>query len=158
MSRFRCELSLRSCASKETIARVQKVLEVFALPTDPPGNLVRNPDFKLRWISPHSPDHWTAMTSKQLPKGWESTNIRVSSNSVYRAGAADLKPGNRLGVRWRQHHASPTAVTNEIWTAVSAERELTPPAGAAYAQVLVVTDQPLRNAVRRVWFAPARRD
>lgn len=33
MSRFRCKLSLRLCASKEAIARVQKVWEVFALPT-----------------------------------------------------------------------------------------------------------------------------
>jgi hypothetical protein len=33
MSRFRCKLSLRFCASKEAIARVQKVWEVFALPT-----------------------------------------------------------------------------------------------------------------------------
>jgi len=33
MSRFRCKLRLRFCASKEAIARVQKVWEVFALPT-----------------------------------------------------------------------------------------------------------------------------
>src|SRR5450759_3231646 len=33
MSRFRCKLSLRLCASKQAIARVQKVWEVFALPT-----------------------------------------------------------------------------------------------------------------------------
>ena len=33
MSRFRCTLRLRFCASKEAIARVQKVWEVFALPT-----------------------------------------------------------------------------------------------------------------------------
>jgi hypothetical protein len=33
MSRFRCKLSLRFCASAEAIARVQKVWEVFALPT-----------------------------------------------------------------------------------------------------------------------------
>ena len=33
MSRFRCKLRLRFCASPEAIARVQKVWEVFALPT-----------------------------------------------------------------------------------------------------------------------------
>ena len=33
MSRFRCKLRLRFCASKEAIARVQKVWAVFALPT-----------------------------------------------------------------------------------------------------------------------------
>ena len=33
MSRFQCKLRLRFCASKEAIARVQKVWEVFALPT-----------------------------------------------------------------------------------------------------------------------------
>ena len=33
MSRFRCKLRLRFCASKEAIARVQKVWAVFELPT-----------------------------------------------------------------------------------------------------------------------------
>jgi hypothetical protein len=33
MNRFRCKLNLRFCASKEAIARVQKVWEIFALPT-----------------------------------------------------------------------------------------------------------------------------
>jgi hypothetical protein len=33
MSRFRGKLRLRLCASKEAIARVQKVWEVFALAT-----------------------------------------------------------------------------------------------------------------------------
>jgi hypothetical protein len=33
MSRFRCKLRLRFCASQEAIARVQKVWAVFALPT-----------------------------------------------------------------------------------------------------------------------------
>lgn len=33
MSRFQCKLRLRFCASKEAIARVQKVWEVFELPT-----------------------------------------------------------------------------------------------------------------------------
>src|SRR5258707_2053044 len=33
MSRFRCKLSLRLCASKEAIARVQKVWAIFTLPT-----------------------------------------------------------------------------------------------------------------------------
>jgi hypothetical protein len=33
MSRFRCKLRLRFCASKEAIARVQKVWDVFGLPT-----------------------------------------------------------------------------------------------------------------------------
>jgi hypothetical protein len=33
MSRFQCKLRLRFCASKEAIARVQKVWEVFTLPT-----------------------------------------------------------------------------------------------------------------------------
>jgi hypothetical protein len=33
MSRFQCKLRLRFCASKEAIARVQKVWKVFDLPT-----------------------------------------------------------------------------------------------------------------------------
>ena len=33
MSRFQCKLRLRFCASQEAIARVQKVWEIFALPT-----------------------------------------------------------------------------------------------------------------------------
>jgi len=126
-------------------------------PTNPPGNLVRNGDFKLRWLAANAPDFWNPIPASQRLKGWESDSIRVRSNVVYRVSVADPQPGVRYGVRWRSSTSSPKTVsTNVVWFADIAERELPAAAYAATAQLLVLTDKLLTNAVRRVWFVPAQ--
>jgi hypothetical protein len=126
-------------------------------PTDPPGNLVRNGDFKLRWLAPNVPDFWTAIPASQKLKGWESDTIRVRSNVVYRIGITDPQPGVRYGVRWRSSTSSTKTVsTNVVWSADIAERELPAAAFAATAQLLILTDKPLTNAVRRAWLVPVQ--
>jgi hypothetical protein len=126
-------------------------------PANPPGNLIRNGDFKLRWLAAGTPDFWTAIPASQKLKGWESDTIRVRSNIVYRIGVASPQPGVRYGVRWRSSTSSPkTLSTNVVCSADIAERELSPAAFAATAQLLILTDQPLTNAVRRAWLVPAQ--
>ncbi|MFZ2643821.1 MAG: hypothetical protein WA117_22705 [Verrucomicrobiia bacterium] len=126
-------------------------------PTDPPGNLVRNGDFKLRWLTANAPDFWNPIPATQRLKGWESDTIRVRSNVVYRVGIADPQPGVRYGVRWRSSTSSPkTLSTNVVWSADIAEHELTAVPYAATAQVLVLSNKPITNAVSRVWLVPAK--
>lgn len=122
----------------------------------PPGNLVRNPDFKLRWLTAAAPDYWTPIAASQKLTGWESDNIRIRTNTVYRIGICGAAPGVQVGVRWRAEPAGSAGATNLIWSAVSPERELTSTATAAWAQVLVVTKLPLTNTAQRVWLVPAR--
>lgn len=124
--------------------------------TNPPGNLVRNGDFKLRWLAANAPDFWNPIPASQKLKGWESETIRVRSNVVYRVGIANPQPGVRYGVRWRSSTSAPKTVsTNIVWSADIAERELPAAAYAATVQLLVLTDKPLTNAVSRVWLVPA---
>jgi hypothetical protein len=126
-------------------------------PANPPGNLVRNGDLKLRWLAANAPDFWTAIPASQKLKGWESDTIRVRSNVVYRIGVAAPQPGVRYGVRWRSSASSPkTLSTNIVWSADITERELPAASYAATAQLLILTDKPLTNAVRRAWLVPAQ--
>ncbi|MBM3889618.1 MAG: hypothetical protein FJ388_10900 [Verrucomicrobia bacterium] len=124
-------------------------------PGDPPGNLVRNADFRVCWVTNSAPDCWRAITSPKELQGWESDNIRVSSNLVYRVGIADARPGVKIGVRWRSSAALMSGSTNVVWSAEAGERELQPIKTASSAQVLVLTDKPLATAAGRVWLAPA---
>lgn len=124
--------------------------------SSPPGNLVRNPDFKLRWLTDAAPDYWTPIAASQKLAGWESDNIRIRTNTVYRVGISGAAPGVQVGVRWRAEPVGSSGATNILWSPASAEREVTSPATAAWAQVLVVTRLPLTNAAQRVWLVPAR--
>ncbi|MCX6900798.1 MAG: carboxypeptidase-like regulatory domain-containing protein [Verrucomicrobia bacterium] len=139
------------------IVKAADCASVTLPPTDPPGNLVRNGDLKLRWLAANTPDFWAAIPASQKLKGWESDSIRVRSNVVYRVGVADPQPGVRYGVRWRSSTSSAKTVsTNIVWSADIAERELPATSYAATAQLLVLTDKPLTNAVRRVWLVPSQ--
>ncbi len=129
--------------------------DVALAPSNPPGNLVRNPDFALSWLTGKTPDHWTAISASAKLNGFESDNIRIRSNVVYRVGIAEAAPGVQVGVRWRVEPAG-GSVTNVVWLATPEERELTPSTTAAWAQVLVVTKLPLTNAAKRVWLAPVQ--
>jgi len=140
-----------------SIVKAGDCASVTLPPANPPGNLVRNGDFKLRWLIANAPDFWNPIPASQKLKGWESDSIRVRSNVVYRVGVADPQPGVRYGVRWRSSTNSPKTVsTNIVWSAATAERELPVASYAATAQLLVLTDKPLTNAVRRVWLVPAQ--
>jgi hypothetical protein len=88
--------------------------------------------------------------------GWESDNIRVRTDTVYRIGISGAARGVQVGVRWRAEPAGSRGATNLIWSPVSQERELASIAAVAWAQVLVVTKLPLTNAAQRVWLVPLR--
>ena len=129
--------------------------EIALAPSNPPGNLVRNPDFALGWLTGKTPDFWTAIPASAKLKGYESDTIRIRPNTVYRVGIAGAAADVQVGVRWREQ-VSMGATTNVMWSATSEERELNPMPKATWAQVLVLTKQPLTNAAARVWLTPAR--
>jgi hypothetical protein len=60
-------------------------------PSDPPGNLVRNADFRLHWVQPQMADHWYRVV-KDGATSWESEPLPVSPGRRYRL-VVRSKPG-----------------------------------------------------------------
>jgi hypothetical protein len=58
------------------------------------GNLVRNPDFTVRWLRPGQPDHWT-----QVGDEWRSDAFRVTAGGSYLFGARDAKGTRGVALR-----------------------------------------------------------
>lgn len=58
------------------------------------GNLVRNPDFSVRWLRSNAPDGWTRSGSD-----WLSAPIRVVPGEIYELGARTEKIKRTVGVR-----------------------------------------------------------
>ena len=75
----RCSASRsRSCSDPAILARLD-----IALPeTDPPGNLVQNPDGRLSYVNPDIPYCWR----KYGDSGWNTEDIPVNAKqySTYR--------------------------------------------------------------------------
>jgi hypothetical protein len=89
-------------------------LETVDLSTEASGNLLRNPDFKLRWVSAEGFDHWNSrMPSGRLggPKpvrDWEGEKIPLQAGITY-----------CLSVRWRAN--APTAETPDVFVRTKAK-------------------------------------
>ena len=126
-------------------------LETVDLSAEADGNLIRNPDFKLRWVSTEGFDHWNSrMPSGRLggPKPvreWEGEKIPLQAGVTY-----------RLTVRWKSEvptteapdvfvrtKAKPTydspPTESPVLTRSTAEQTITGSADAAWAQVIIRT-------------------
>jgi hypothetical protein len=66
-----------------------RVEDVVLPPSDPPGNLLRNPSFRLHWVQPQVADHWYRVV-KDGATSWESEPLPVRPGRRY-----------RLVVRWK---------------------------------------------------------
>jgi Carboxypeptidase regulatory-like domain len=67
-----------------TLGAGKTEIEDVALPaSDPPGNLVRNPEFRLHWIQPQAADHWYRVV-KDGATSWESEPLPVEPGRHYR--------------------------------------------------------------------------
>ena len=118
-----------------------------------PDNLLRNPDFRLSWVTDDVPDTWAVATAPRARRGWESELIPVAPGEAYRL-AIEWKQGadsSEVLVRWRTEQNHP----------VAEDEPLKPPAGevirrapqeAKFAQILIVAPR-LGAAVQWVGFS-----
>ncbi len=111
----------------------------------PAGDLVRNPDFRIRWSGKDRPEHWQYAENRG---GWVSDNVRVAAGRKYRIAIkfASTSPG-RVFVQWMQHHAIQLSERIEL---ASAEEVVTPPAGALYVRLIVAGRRDPAETVQRI--------
>jgi hypothetical protein len=107
------------------------------------GNLVRNPDFQVRWLTT-DPDNWDFDDNA---KSWVTDNIKVSGGAKYRLQATprdELPP--EVSLQWYKNHWQ--AASNLITLAVGktgGKMDITAPPNAEYARLYVKTrDDPAR--------------
>jgi hypothetical protein len=99
----------------------------------PAGNLIRNPDFKIRWSSKDRPEHWQYHQGKS---GWVSDNIKIEAGRKYRVV---VNPGAsadaHVAIEWLRREWP-----LELGAAIDlpdAETHLISPPLAVYARLLV---------------------
>jgi hypothetical protein len=67
-----------------------------------PGNLLRNPDFSMRWVDRNAPDFWRYDKART---SWVSDNIKAEAGMTYRVTADSGKPPARaVSIQWMAEH------------------------------------------------------
>lgn len=124
--------------------------------TSPAGDLVQNADFKLRWISPDSPDHWHHDATCHC---WLSDNIPVIHGNSYRLYVALSQPSQREAtLQWMAQHWQRTSDPDLRIPAaqqLSGGITVTAPSAAVYARIALDGDEPPQSAFREVFIIPA---
>ncbi|MBL9133428.1 MAG: carboxypeptidase regulatory-like domain-containing protein, partial [Verrucomicrobiaceae bacterium] len=140
---------VKELPSVKLSAGASVTLETVDLDAEADGNLMRNPDFKLRWVSAEGFDHWNSrMPSGRLggPKPvreWEGEKIPLQAGITYRLSVrwkpdmpATEAPDVFVRTKAKPAHDSPPT-DSAILTPGKTELTLTGSAEAAWAQVIV---------------------
>jgi hypothetical protein len=133
-------------------------LDIVLPETDPPGNLVQNPDGRLSYVNPDIPDRWR----KYGDSGWNTEDIPVNAKqySTYRCGAILKDPAAKVVVWFntppgihRDHIKLPLEFNGKL------RAEATVHLGDKYdaAIIIVHSSRPLTDAIEKVWLVPESR-
>jgi len=125
-------------------------MDVTLAPSDPPGNIIQNPDGRLAYLS-DVPDRWQRSGDSR----WVSCLSGVDPKTTYRCGA-DLKdPAAKVSFRFSRIVGGEPKVV-ELPTGAASRQESTfvcEETGFSVT-VTVETALPLRDAVANVWVVP----
>lgn len=122
-------------------------------PSRPAQNLVRDPEFKIRWAAKNAPDEWRFDRAKNC---WASDNIPVEAGSRYRAGFV-AKGSDRAEVKlqWLTAHWKGIAPPFVAIHGESSAAAITAPAGAVYARFIIAGPNDPADSLRSMFLTPA---
>jgi len=115
----------------------ETVKDLVMKQSDPSGNLVRNGNFRLRWINSSAPDCWCLQK-----EGWEGEVLPVMSGKKVKLSVS-WKDGSKGGVvlRWRNTTSSSGGQfkSERAMEPGTASKVFTVPDGMKYARLLIQT-------------------
>jgi hypothetical protein len=131
--------------------------------SDPPGNLFRNPDFQLSWVTRDAPDHWIQGGLWRIWRergNWISDNTPVHAGEHYRAGyVAKTSVESTVKLEWMEEHWKPLdapPVALPAATITSAGAEIVVPSKAIYARCIVEGSTNPADSIRVVFLTQDR--
>lgn len=130
-------------------------ITVQLAPTEPAGNLVYNPDGKLRTLIPDLPDRWS-VASAEKSKIWSSAVIPLKEGQRYQCGAIIKSPGTRVsllvaGERRNQVKRVIVGYKSSGESESRYEQEITAEPGDTSLSIQIETAGDLSDAVDKVW-------
>ena len=120
-------------------------------PTEPPGNIIENPDAKLSYLPGGAPDRW-----KPLPV-WTSTAAIVAPKTTYRCGAEVKDESVEVSFVFQGPNGDPAKMVLPVTERLAftgksqAERTVTTDDKRATVLVQVHSKRPLADVIGRVW-------
>lgn len=130
-------------------------IAVRLTPTEPAGNLVYNPDDKLKSLVPDLPDRWS-LVSTEKSKVWSSAVIPLQEGEKYRCGVVIKSPGTRVtlqvsGAKGSQVKRTLLGHKSSSDSESKYEQELTAELGDTSLNVQIETAGDLSDAIENVW-------
>ena len=153
-SQFRISVPIRLESGKQTR------LDIALPATNPPGNILENPDGRLEYLQPGVPDRWQKVSSGSSST-WTAATACVEQITTCRCGAVAKDPAARITFTFK---AWPTADGKRLPPRVcpltldgKLRGELTTTLDTQRWNVVVVqvqSSRPLTEAIENVWVVP----
>lgn len=137
-------------------------------PTDPPGNLVQNPDGTLAYLPKMIPDRWAQglrVEGKAFKtRTWSSAKVPIPAGATYRCGAVLKDPSVQVRFWFYKPPATPTKTKPTLanYEPLDLATGQAKPAEVTYkaekgtvAIVTIESDKPWTDVVDHVWIVPA---
>ena len=120
-------------------------------PGIPAGNLVRNPDFKVRWLTKDKPDQWTYESTSHK---WVSDNIKVEVGKKYRTIVSlNVPSSGKVYLQWMAEHWLPLGEPICVDCAQKGSRHIVdaiPPPNVQYAPLIVKSSDDPSTMVKSI--------
>lgn len=135
-------------------------LDISLPETDPPGNIVENPDGRLSYLVPGEPDRWRRASPVGKPSPWLSAVAIVNPGTNYRCGAVLKDPQAKVSFRLESrpgkdpNRQPPIVHELKLDGKLQGELTATPDVQHMRLVVQVQSSRPLSEAIERVWVVP----